>query len=509
MRHRLSIYARTLLKISLAILVIFIVLALVYGTVYSVSSGLQRKEELKRNAVELSILTENRMDAAHTTFTSSDITGHIAFAARSTTAFVWIVNARGEIIYHTGIPVETMVQLERSDGTSGDPLLPQEARNNSFSVYCEASDKTGFSSLLPDSSSWLIASSPLGSHGDLYTGEVVLLKRQQTENLSAFLLEYNVPLSFSLAFLLSLLIIVWLSRDITRPISQLAKTANAVYAGDLSARVTLRGDKKTLTLDPEDPLGDYSRSREDDLTRLVRTFNTLIAKFEEREKQHSEFLGNVSHDLRTPVTSIGGFIEGMRDGTIPPDRYDYYLDIIKAETQRLEGLVNDLVADAGQDDSRALKKEIFDLYELVCQVKQSFEPMLAEKAIDLEVNFDYRYEAPLRAVGDVEQLRRVLNNIIANAIRYVPSQGLILVRVEVEERLIRVSVDDSGPGIPAEDLPYIFDRFYKVDKSRGSEGSGLGLYIARALIQRHGQEIEAGRSTRLGGTCIRFTVARP
>ena len=508
MRPRLSIYTRTLLKISGSILVIFLVLGLVYGTVYNVSANLQRKEELKRNTIELSILTENRMDAAHITFTSTDITGHIAFAARSTAAFVWIVNANGEIIYHTGIPVDTMVQLERSEERSRDPILPLLARNDSRAVYCEQGDKTGFVDLLPDPAAWLVASSPVGSHGDLYTGEVILLKRQQTEGLASFLLEYNVPLAFSLAFFLSLVIIVWLSRDITRPISQLAKTANAVYAGDLSSRVTLRGDKRSLTLDEEDQ-GELARSREDDLTRLVRTFNTLIAKLEEREKQHSEFLSNVSHDLRTPVTSIGGFIEGMRDGPIPPDRYPYYLDIIKAESGRLEGLVNDLFADAGHEATGSLRQEVFALYELLCQVKQSFEPMLTDKAIDLEVNFDYRYEAPLRAVGDVAQLRRVLNNIIANAIRYVPAHGLILVGVEVGERLITVTVDDSGPGIPAEDLPYIFDRFYKVDKSRGGEGSGLGLYIARALIQRHGQQIEACRSSHLGGARICFTVARP
>lgn len=508
MKPRLSIYTRTLVKISGAILIIFMVLALVYGTLYQLSAGLERREELKRNALELSILTENRMDASHTTFTSTDITGHISFAARSTAAFVWIVNAKGEIIYHTGIPVDTMAQLEREQG-GGDPLLPDEARNKSQAVYCEGGDQTGLAGLLPGPENWLVASSPLGSHGDLYTGEVLLLKRQQTESLSAFLLEYNVPLSFSLAFLLSLLIIVWLSRDVTRPIAQLAKTANAVYAGDLTARVTMRGEKKALTLEDEGHEGAVARVREDDLTRLVRTFNTLIAKFEEREKQHSEFLANVAHDLRTPVTSIGGFIEGMRDGTIPPDRYPYYLDIIKAESSRLDRLVNDLFADGGQEEAASLKQEVFDLYELVCQVKQSFEPMLADKRLDLEVNFDHRHEAPLRAVGDVDQIRRVLNNIVSNAVRYVPPEGLILIGVEVRDRQILVSVEDSGPGIPSGDLPHIFDRFYKVDKSRGSEGSGLGLYIARALIKRHGQEIEAGKSPNLGGTRIRFTVARP
>lgn len=500
--RRPSLYTRTLLTISAAILIIFLALALIYGTIYSFSSWQQRQEELKRNASELASLTENRMDAAHTTFTSTDITGHIAFAARSTTAFVWIVNANGEIIYHTGIPSETMLLLERS-GTNGtgDPLLPLEARNADLAVYCLAGDQTGFLSLLPEAAEWLVASAPIGRHGDLYTGEVVLLKRHHTENFSAFLLENNVPISFTAAFILSLAIIIWLSRNITRPISALAKTANSVYAGDLSARVSMGGKAGRESAIPV--------GREDDLTRLVRTFNMLIAQFEEREQQHSEFLGNVSHDLRTPVTSIGGFIEGMRDGTIPGEKFDYYLDIIKVETNRLEGLINTLFDQASQEGQTPLKQEAFDLNSLIRQVKQSFEPMLAEKKIELETVFDHRYEEPVRAVGDIGQLTRVLNNVVANAVRFTPQKGIILISTAVGERSVRVSVEDSGPGIPAEDLPRIFDRFYKVDKSRHGQGSGLGLYIARALIQRHSQQIEADRSPDLGGARISFTVARP
>jgi len=250
-------------------------------------------------------------------------------------------------------------------------------------------------------------------------------------------------------------------------------------------------------------------SREDDLTRLVRTFNMLISQFEERERQHSEFLGNVSHDLRTPVTSVGGFIEGMRDGTIPEAKFDYYLDIIKTETNRLEGLINTLFEQAGQAGQDVLNQEVFDLHGLISQVRQSFEPMLADKRIALETVFDHRYEGPVRAIGDPGQLTRVLNNIIANAIRFTPDKGLILVRTQVGDRTIRVSVEDNGPGIPHEELPRIFDRFYKADKSRHGQGSGLGLYIARALVQRHGQDIEAGRSEELGGARVTFTVARP
>lgn len=500
--RRLSLYTRTLLTISAAILVIFVALALIYGTIYSYSSWQQRQEELKRNAAELATLTENRMDAAHITFTSADITGHISFAARSTTAFVWVVNVNGEIIYHTGIPADTIVLLERTgDDGRGDPILPAEARNSIQAVYCEVGDRTGFSSLLPEASEWLVASAPIGRHGDLYTGEIVLLKRHHSENFSAFLMEHNVPISFTAAFLLSLAIIIWLSRNITRPIAELARTANSVYSGDLSARVEMGAKAKRDELIPA--------SREDDLTRLVRTFNMLIAQFEERELQHSEFLSNVSHDLRTPVTSIGGFIEGMRDGTIPEEKFDYYLDIIKVEANRLEGLINTLFDQTGQEGQTVLRQEVFDLYALIRQVKQSFEPLLAEKGLEIETVFDHRFEEPVRAVGDVGQLTRVLNNLLTNAVRFTPKHGIIIISTYIGDRSIRVSIEDNGPGIPPEDLPRIFDRFYKADKSRHGEGSGLGLYIARALVQRHSQHIEAGKSADLGGARITFTVARP
>ncbi|HZK29005.1 MAG TPA: sensor histidine kinase, partial [Clostridia bacterium] len=131
------------------------------------------------------------------------------------------------------------------------------------------------------------------------------------------------------------------------------------------------------------------------------------------------------------------------------------------------------------------------------------------KGIHMELMLDEDYTGPIRVVGDVEQLTRVINNIIANAVRFTPQAGLILVSTKTCDRYVSVSVEDNGPGIPPEALPHIFDRFYKADKSRHKEGSGLGLYIARALIKRHGQQIEAGSSTDLGGAKITFTVARP
>ncbi|MGI6157146.1 MAG: ATP-binding protein [Saccharofermentanales bacterium] len=516
MRRRLSIYARTLLTISAAILAIFLVLGFTYGAVYLWASNQQHEEELTRNAVELSYLTENRMDGNYETFTSADVTGYLAFATRSTGAYVWVVNAHGDIIYHTGMPRETMERLERRTASAySDFILPVDARNGGGATYCDRGEKTGFVDVLPEAKKWLIASAPMGKMGDIYTGEVILLKRHQPDTLSAFLLDNNVPISFAIAFILSLLIIFWLSRNITRPISALAATADRVYRGDLTARVQLGKEKKPLMLynaedaEDEDEASLAAHAREDDLTRLVRTFNTLIAKFEEREDQHTEFLRNVSHDLRTPITSIGGFVEGLRDGTVPPERADYYLGIIKAEVDRLESLINTLFEQAEMIDPSTLSMTVFDVNDWIRRTKQTFEPMLKAKRLHLELRFDENAGEPVRGIGDVEQLTRVLNNIVANAVRYAPTAGIVMIQTRVIDRTIRVSVEDNGEGFAEAALPYVFDRFYKADKSRHEAGSGLGLYIARALIKRHGQQIEAGRSAELGGARVTFTIERP
>ncbi len=511
MKRGISIYTRTLLTISAAILAVFLVLAIVYGTVYNISTSRQRQEELKRYAQELAYLTERRMDVSYTTFISSDITGYISFATRSTGAYIWVVNSGREIIYNTGIPVDTIGELEKNEeGVHADYNLPETACNDGRSVYCRRGSQTSFSSLLPSSSTWLVASAPIGSIGDLYTGEVLLLKRHTTDTFISWLVENNVHISFAVAYLVSLAIIIWLSRNITNPISALAKTANSVYLGDLTARVQLGRERATLTLpDDSDDTSAERLTREDDLTRLVRTFNTLISKFEARESEHSEFLGNVSHDLRTPVTSISGFIGGMLDGTIPEEKYSYYLSIINAEAERLERLINTLFEQADRRDSHELKQTVFDLNAWIHQVQVSFEPMLREKNIHLLLHPDESVKGDLKALGDVGQLTRVLNNIVSNAIRFAPRGGLVTISTEAEERFVRVIIEDNGPGIKPEDLPYVFDRFYKADKSRGQEGSGLGLYIARALINRHGQVIQAGVSSELGGAKIVFTIARP
>lgn len=505
MNKRLSIYGRTFVSISLAILIIFSVLAVVYTSISSATSKQLRLDDMERNAKEIADLTARYIPESGRIFITGEVTGYWTFAARSTGTIVCIIDEDNRIVYDTGLPAYFIEQLEY-DSAEHYFILPLEATNRGRSSYSSAAAETSLSEYLDDVDSWLVASSPLPAYTRVYSGEVLLLRHLRPDSVTGLLQENSIPISFFIAFLLSLIIIVLLSRTITRPISALARTADKVYKGDLSARVKLgKEDEHTLTLDDTD---EGTPSHEDDLTLLVRTFNTLIAKFEEQEQQQTDFLSSISHDLRTPITSIHGFIEAMRDGTIPPDRYQHYLDVVKSETIRLRQLIDTLFDQTVEGNVNALKRSVFNVNNLIIRVVDSLEPLLKEKDLSLELQLSDGEGTGFNVIADEDAITRVLSNILTNAIRFAPQSGLVLVRSSLENRLVHVAVEDNGEGIGDEDIPYIFDRFYKAERSRSTEGSGLGLYIARTLIKRHGQMIKAYRSD-LGGAGIVFTLERP
>lgn len=504
MKHRLSIYGRTFVSISLAILIIFAFLAVAYTSIYTASSKRLRLDELERNSNEIADLTARHMPESGRIFVTAEVTGYWAFAARSTGAIVCIIDGNNRIVYDTGLPANLVEQLEY-DSTDRYYILPDELANRGRSSYSRTAEETGLNAYLPDPDSWLVASSPLPSYTRVYAGEVLLLRHTSPDSFTGLLQENSIPISFFIAFLLSLIIILIISRSITEPISALAKTADKVYKGDLSARVKLGKEEQPLTLDD---VSEDLTGREDDLTLLVRTFNTLIAKFEEQEQQQSDFLSSISHDLRTPVTLIHGFIEAMRDGTITPERYPHYLDIVKSETERLRQLIDALFEQTVEGNVNTLNRSVFNINDLIVRVVDSLEPMLMEKNLTLELQLSDGEGTGYRVVADEDAITRVLSNILTNAIRFAPHSGLVLVNTRLENRLVQVAVEDNGAGISDEDIPYIFDRFYKAERSRSTQGSGLGLYIARTLIKRHGQMIKAYHSD-LGGAGILFTLERP
>jgi signal transduction histidine kinase len=204
------------------------------------------------------------------------------------------------------------------------------------------------------------------------------------------------------------------------------------------------------------------------------------------------FLSNVSHDLKTPMTTIAGFVDGILDGAIPPEKQDYYLNIIKNEVKRLSRLVTSLLDISRlQSGERKFEFKQFNICELTRQTVLSFENQLEEKKLNVEFDTD---EFDMMAYGDTDAINQVIYNLCHNAIKFSYNEGLYKVSIKyIDDNKIRFTIHNDGIGISNEELPFVFDRFYKSDKSRGLDktGTGLGLFITKTIIDAHSETITA------------------
>lgn len=234
-------------------------------------------------------------------------------------------------------------------------------------------------------------------------------------------------------------------------------------------------------------------------------FNKTAESLCEREKKQSTFLNTVAHDLRTPATCISGFAEGMLDGTIPPEKRDHYIGVISAESKRMGRLVETLLEvariEAGTKKYTAAK---FDICETARLVLISLESKIDGKKLD--VSFDAPESA--FAYADSDAVHRVIYNLCDNAVKFSDEGGKLCVSVKPVGEKIEVSVYNTGKGISAEDLPHVFDRFYKADPSKGldSSGAGLGLYIVKSTVEGCGGSVSVESEE---GKWCRFTVSLP
>ena len=288
-----------------------------------------------------------------------------------------------------------------------------------------------------------------------------------------------------IAFAVSLLASYLFARRLTRPIALMSDTTARLAAGDLGARV------------PLDP------NRDDELSRLGRALNAMAAQLESARGNERAFLLSVSHDLRTPLTSIRGYAEAIADGAVDdPESRARAAGVITAEAQRLERLVADLLDLARLDAHQfSLTPRPVDAAEVVSTAVTAFVPSARELGIRLDL------EVSVAAPADVdpERLAQIIANLTENALKYAATK--VLVQVAVDERQLLVSVDDDGTGIAPADLPHVFERLYTARDVPGRKvGTGLGLAIVRELTHAMGGTVRVDALSR-GGT--RFTVALP
>ena len=274
----------------------------------------------------------------------------------------------------------------------------------------------------------------------------------------------------------------------SEPLKQMAHVARSFGHGDLDARVRLTQDY------PEE------------VEELAVAFNNMAQELQKSEYQRKEFVANVSHELKTPMTTISGYVDGILDGTIPEHRRRYYLQIVSDETKRLSRLVRSMLDISRLQSEHGIpdeKKVHFDIEEVIGQVLITFEKKITDKKLDVDVRMP---EHPVFTFASQDMITQVVYNLIDNAVKFCPESGTLGLKIKLGGNKAYISISNTGETIPPEELPLLFDRFHKIDKSRSQnrDGWGLGLYIVKTIVCSHGENISV--SSRNGTTEFTFTL---
>ncbi len=270
---------------------------------------------------------------------------------------------------------------------------------------------------------------------------------------------------------LGFIVSYFVARSMSNPLKKMQLATKAYAKGDFSVRVDDSGD--------------------DEIGELARSFNQMCESLEHLDSLRSQFVANVSHELKTPMTTISGFIDGILDGTIPDDKQRDYLNIISNETRRLSRLVvRMLEASRIQSGEVKLKPTRFNLTDMLCQTLIGFEQRINDNNINVEVNFE---SENIFVYADSDNIAQVVYNLIDNATKFTSKDGTLTLTVSLTDKKAYVKVSNEGQTIAPNVLPHIFERFYKADQSRGNDvgGAGLGLFLCKSILNMHGEDIYA------------------
>ncbi len=298
----------------------------------------------------------------------------------------------------------------------------------------------------------------------------IIFASTSTEALNLFLLEIFQMFLISVAvmMLFSFIVIFFITSSMIKPLQDMVTATHSFAKGDFSTRVPVEGD--------------------DEVAILADSFNTMASELAILEQTRRNFTANVSHELKTPMTSIGGFIDGMLDGTIPPEKHNHYLRIVSTEVQRLARLVRSMLNIARMEAGEAtVNLATVNISDLVTQTTLMFEQKITDKNLEVKGLDTEKHMVE----ADADLIHQVVYNLIDNAVKFADENGELSCRYYEENGSTFVAIRNSGAGLSSEEISCVFDRFYKTDKSRGLDknGVGLGLYIAKTIVTLHDGEI--------------------
>lgn len=386
-------------------------------------------------------------------------------------ATLWIINPSGRMILDSSAPVdvENEVVIDNFDSTV------TSGSNYVVGDFFDTFQENMLSVFAPITADYKVK------------GYVVIHKpisSMQEEANSLLTISY---LMLVILFLLSLIILIFFTEIVYIPLRKITEATEQYASGNMHYEFTVES--------------------EDEMGYLAATLSYMASEIARSEDDQKKFVANVSHDFRSPLTSIKGYLEAMIDGTIPPEMHGKYLAIVLNETERLTKLTNSLLTLNNLNTKGImLSRSDFDINGVIRNVAASFEGTCRERtiAIELVLTGDEMY-----VYADVDKIQQVLYNLLDNAIKFSHHDSIIKMETTEKHNKIFVSVKDSGIGIPKDDLKLIWDRFYKSDLSRGKDkkGTGLGLSITKEIIRSHGENINV-ISTEGVGTEFIFSLPK-
>ncbi len=280
---------------------------------------------------------------------------------------------------------------------------------------------------------------------------------------------FMIFISLLLAMLISMCLVFFESRHISKPLKEINSAVLEIASGKFDKRVNI--------------------SSSDEIAQLASSFNYMADSLKQLEEMRSGFISDISHELRTPMTSISGFVEGIIDGTIPKEKEKEYLEIVLEESTRLARLTNEMFEMTKMTSPEyKLSVREFDITEAIRLCIISAEQKIEDKNLELDVWFE---NDVMNVLADLDAIKRVIINLLDNAIKFSTSGSAVSIRVYERNKRVNVEISNYGMGINERDLPHIFDRFYKTDKSRGRDkaGAGLGLSFVKNILNLHSQQI--------------------
>ncbi len=459
-----SIFAKYVTALMVIVTLCFAILLLIVTSIVGNHSA-DTKKKLMSNAAEVTslLLEEESAKEAPEAFAvlverfGKDRLDDLlsAFLEYDSDLTLFIADSQGSVLY----------VLQGENDAEQPSQLP-------LSVVASLSEAPTFDTVSVDSSEGelLICANGIFNESGALCGVAAVCSSEPYGGYAVADLTKTVLSSALLVLIAALIAAYFITERTIAPLREMSMAARNFAAGKFDRRVNVRG--------------------KDEVAELSEAFNQMADSLENLEKMRNSFVANVSHDLRTPMTTIAGFIDGIRDGVIPPEEHDHYLEVVSIEVQRLSRLVASLLdLSRLQAGDRKFVMKSFDICEMARLILISFEQQIEEKRLEVEF---FCEEDRMTVLADHDAVYQIFYNICHNALKFSRPNGMLRIcLVYTKEKKVEIAVYNEGEGIPTEDQPYVFERFYKSDKSRGLDksGVGLGLYIAKTIIAAHGEKI--------------------